>query len=275
MQLQHQMQQQHHLLAALQQQQVQTAPSHPPTPVSSPATHMKVPKPDTFSGKPSETIHSWIWGLNQYFDAVGTVDPFDRRRYAITLLRGRAQTWARSCSDDFPDWPTLSRALVDQFTVLSEEQHARNRLHLLRQTKSVSAFADEFRRLHILLPKLPESEMIDKFVRKLKNDVAKEVLTRNPKTLDEAMRIAETYDSMMWAMRDRRQPHRIPTAPSSPVPPVVPTIPDDPMELNTFTKLTPAQREHIIKNHGCLYCRELNVDHIARDCPKKKKQPSN
>lgn len=47
----------------------------------------------------------------------------------------------------------------------------------------------------------------------------------------------------------------------------------------SYAKLTPAEKQEIIDKKGCLYCRELNVDHIAANCPKKlqksKAQPLN
>lgn len=164
-----------------------------------------------------------------------------------------------------PSWDSLCDSLRSQFAPISEVQLARDKLAVLKQTKGVNPYAYEFRRLILLLPVLPDAEYIDRFIRGLKIPVSREVTLREPTTLDEAIRIAERYDTMSWNFRDRQPSFRTSLPTSSATVPV-------PMDIGAirFKKLTSDERTKIMDNNGCLYCRKLNVDHRAKNCPSKR-----
>ena len=42
------------------------------------------------------------------------------------------------------------------------------------------------------------------------------------------------------------------------------------MELDSITKLSPSERDHLRKEGGCFHCRKLG--HLARDCPMPNRQ---
>ena len=242
-------------LSAVQhhQQQAQIQREHTVVP--------NVPKPETFNGRGN--IHSWIWSVEQYFATTNISSDAARTQYAVNLFRGNVATWMRSRMNghELPGWSVLRPELEATFAPISEVKQARDRLAKLRQTKSVSNYASQFRQLLLLLPELPEDEKVDKFARGLKPEIAKEIFLRDPSTLDEAMRMAERYDMLSWSLRNLSAPK-----------PSVPERKSDPMDLSAvkFQKLTPDERKNIMDNNGCLYCRKLNAGHMAKDCPEKK-----
>lgn len=250
---------------SLSRQQVQAPVQHYVTP--------SIPKPEPFSGRTD--VHAWIWSLEQYFITTNIVDDASKSQYAVNLLRGNVSSWMRNFAGNgpLPPWPVLSSELKQMFAPISQTQKACDKLAKLKQTKSVAAYANEFRRLILLLSDLPEVHRIDRFTRGLKLPVAREVSLREPRTLDEAIRIADRYDTISWQMRSQRYDVPVPAQPPS-----QPAPANDAMDLSAtrFTRLTTEERKRILENNGCLYCRKLNAGHFARNCPEKKNQsPSN
>ena len=188
----------------------------------------------------------------------------------MTLFRKKALIWVRAKSEQLASWHDLCNQIKSVFAPVSEQQAARDRLGALRQLNTVSNFAAEFRRLILLLPELPESEKIDKFIRKLKPSIAKEVYLRDPQTLDEALRIAERCDMISWRLRGK--PSNFPAFNNSNN---SSSGSNDtvPMEIGVtkMTKLTDEERRALMANIGCLYCRKMNAGHFAKDCPTKSK----
>jgi hypothetical protein len=41
-------------------------------------------------------------------------------------------------------------------------------------------------------------------------------------------------------------------------------------DFESFPRLTDELREFLRERKGCLYCRELDADHMSRNCPSKK-----
>ena len=232
-----------------------------------------IPKPEPFSGR--SDVHAWIWSLEQYFITTNIVDDASKSQYAVNLLRGNVASWMRNYAGNgpLPHWPVLSSELKQMFSPISQTQKAYDKLAKLKQTKSVAAYANEFRRLILVLSDLPEAHRIDRFARGLKLQVAREVLLRAPPTLDEAIRIADRYDTISWQMRSQNRDFPAPAQPKS-----QPSSSNDAMDLSAtrFTRLSADERKKILDNNGCLYCRKLNAGHFARNCPEKKTQaPSN
>ena len=225
----------------------------------------RVPKPETFNGR--SNVHSWIWSVEQYFATTGVLDETSKTQFAVNLFRGNVTTWMRTyCSGtSLAPWPQVRSELERLFAPISEEQNARDRLASLRQNAGVARYAAEFRQLILLLPQIPESDQIDRFARGLKLAASREVYLRAPATLDEAIRIAERYDTITWKLRSKSN---VPFSSTNRPPPRQ----NDAMDLSAvqFKRLTPIERKKIMDNNGCLFCRKLHVTHRARNCPAKR-----
>ncbi|KAG1174195.1 hypothetical protein G6F36_011270 [Rhizopus arrhizus] len=129
--------------------------------------NVRIPIPSSYNGERSAAIiNLWLQEVERYLE-FNCVPQQRWLPYAITLLRGRAQKW----------WNQLSQK--------NEES----------QTTSVSEYADAFQDILLDLPRVSDDEALDRFVRGLKNDVRIHVLTKEPRSLEEANRFAIAYDS--------------------------------------------------------------------------------
>jgi len=62
----------------------------------------------------------------------------------------------------------------------------------------VQDYATEFRSLLLEIPGMQEEEKIDRFIRGLKDNIRMEVELREPADLNEAIKIADRYDSIAF-----------------------------------------------------------------------------
>ena len=135
--------------------------------------------------------------------------------FAATFLRDGASTWWRAHLDlverqESPlitEWNVFKRVLTTQFQPVNAQKIARDRLHNLRQTKSVVEFVYEFHKICLEIKDVSPSEKLDRFVRGLKPSVREKVDIEDPQTVDEAMQIAQRIDSIQWTNRNRQREH--------------------------------------------------------------------
>ena len=99
------------------------------------------------------------------------------------------------------EWDEVKKALIAQFKLVNLNKIARDRLASLRQTKLVQSYTYAFQSTILEIEDISELEKLDQFVRGLKERVRQEVEIRNPETIEEAMQIAERFDSITFQMR--------------------------------------------------------------------------
>jgi hypothetical protein len=113
----------------------------------------------------------------------------------------------------------------------------------LKQKGSVAEHIDNFQRLNIKVTNIPDENLIDVFIRTLKDKIQYEVHLWEPKSLENAFRVARNVESKNLAMATRRTTpniYRENNVPSS--------KPPQP------TRLTPQQLEEIKEKCVCLNC---------------------
>ncbi|KAI8912607.1 hypothetical protein EDD86DRAFT_188104, partial [Gorgonomyces haynaldii] len=81
----------------------------------------------------------------------------------------------------------------------------RDKLDGLKQIRSVQAYATEFQKLLLQLPRSTyhDADMKDAFVRKLKPDIRKLLVLQNPASLEEAVQQALRVDGIWFQVADR------------------------------------------------------------------------
>ncbi|KAG1449980.1 hypothetical protein G6F57_016503 [Rhizopus arrhizus] len=181
-------------LAQLIASAISTAMNNKPNETS----NIRIPVPSTYNGERSAAvINLWTEEVERYLEFNNV--PHDRRLlYAITLLRGRAQKWWNQLEmkKEAPKtWETFKMMLEYAFKPSYSEQAARDKLANSKQVASVIDYVDTFQDILLDLPRISDDEALDRFVRGLKDDVRIHVLTREPRTLEEATRSAISYDS--------------------------------------------------------------------------------
>ena len=116
--------------------------------------------------------------------------------YVGTLLQGTAQLWfQRECSAGRrPDsWQDLVVALYDRFSNTTKADQAQSALMSIRQGKNESAhgFSLRFEAVLDKIPAYDETWVRNLFVWGLHSHIAQAINMKNPRTLNQAMRLAK------------------------------------------------------------------------------------
>lgn len=242
-----------------------------------PTRHAYVKLPE-FEGKPSEDVEEWLFSLQLHFDAHDTA-AHKRVKLAAASLRGTALTWWRfqvlSKEDAAPTtWDDFADALTAAFQPINPAKTARDKLANLRQTTSVAAYAHSFRNLALHIPDLHDAEKLDRFIRGLKPNTQRELAIRAPPTFEDAVNMADRYDTLVYNQqrlhrRSTDPPHRRSDAGADGAVRVK-LAAINANETKTYTKLTPELRAQLAKEGKCFYCRIAG--HTAANCPSKPPQ---
>ena len=263
-----------------------------------PRAHVKLGSPPEFSGT-SQSGHDpsiWLYKVSNYLTATGVLDDPTRIAIGTYYLSGPALAWWRTLAA-LPDgapakpitWDAFCAALITMFQPTNPVDNARDRLAGLQQRTSVRQYAALMRNAAIEIPGIANDELKDRFIRGLKKEVRQEVRMRAPATFEEAVQVAERFDSLRYnSSSERQQPSRFLYERRG--------FNDGggPMELGALEepqprwngrqneprwkngggdasgKLTPELRQKLIKEGRCFYCRETG--HRALACPKRKQQ---
>src|SRR3954471_14198040 len=129
---------------------------------------------------------------------------------ATNLLRGDAATWWRHHYERYigdkatvPTWNEFEKLITRKFKPVNATKIARDQLANLRQTGSVKAYNARFTSIILEIPTIDEEEQLDRYTRGLKEKVRIEVELREPNDLEEAMRIADRFDTISFTYAAR------------------------------------------------------------------------
>src|SRR5947209_5538994 len=164
-----------------------------------------------------------------------------------------------------------------EFKPVNFAKAARDKLAKLRQTGSVKAYTALFTSIILEIGQISEEEQFDRYVRGLKDRTRQEVELREVATLEEAMRIADRFDTILYHSTYKRStsPARHQGASRSVQSSKNDNLGPTPMDLDAIkkVKLTDEERERLKKIRACFYCRQEG--HMAIHCPQKKKDKRN
>lgn len=216
-------------------------------------SRLKIPTPKPYDGsQASGAVENFLFDCSQYFVAKQT--PADKHVFfAAALLEGVAKTWWRFLChkagtriDALYDWQVFHDQLLDRFRVANATRHARDQLADLKQEGSVRIYAQKMQDLALQIPSMQDDELLDRFLRGLKTRTRMEVTMREPQTFEEAVRLADRYDSLFtpgFNFSGQAIPGRAPAArPSIPYvirstnPPIAGPVP---MEIDALKRRNP------------------------------------
>lgn len=183
-----------------------------PAVVSSSGSHgyPKGPTPPEFHGTKTGgyEIDSWVRDMRVQFTFYGArVFPDDaaKVRHAAMFLKGRAAEWwdaEDKSSGVESSWERFVERLRERYRPMQAAVVARERLRRLKQTGSVSAYADVFQKELTPIKDMSASDQIFNFVTGLSSVVvANKVREKEPKSLHEAMDIAVRAEVFLAAGR--------------------------------------------------------------------------
>ena len=159
-----------------------------------------VPKPDTYDGTCNATIvDNFLFGLDQYFDAMGVQDEASKMGTAPTYLRGVAQLWWRRKHDEIDKgictidtWVDFKQELWKQFTPSNAGKEARACLRRLKQSDSIRDYINEFTTLMLKISNMSDKNSLLYFQDGLKDWAKTELDRRGVQIHDDAIAVAES-----------------------------------------------------------------------------------
>lgn len=160
---------------------------------------VKPAKPSTFSGGRKNNARTWLSEMERYLMfmkvPVDEVVPF-----VVTHFRDAASVWydnicqQEAYKQSTHNWDTFKQLFLDNFQPVEASRTARSVLYHLKQRGSVADYCDMFRSYLNQINKMEVDDQIFLFLNGLNPTIAKEVNMQQPKTLAQAMNVAQRAD---------------------------------------------------------------------------------
>ena len=239
---------------------------------------LKFKQPEKYSGKRDfQTIDNWITSVDSYF-ALTRAEPPDIYHYLNTILSREAATWFRfvyrNVDPKTITWEIVKTSIKTYFVPPNHNRRLRDEWAYIRQKTTVSEYYARLTQFGMLLEEVKEE--------RLKPKTRTEVELRDPQTLEEASRIADRFDTIVY-----HRPSFVPAQSSyqedtrgepMQLDALRLTYDDtaNPIQIDAFRtksqpsklkKLTNEERAHLRSINACFKCRKQG--HIARECPTK------
>ena len=162
-------------------------------------------EPPCYYGRSTEDVHMWTSLVRHYLTFMGGSDA-QQVAYAVTLLRDSAHEWYIAYEKkhhQMPrDWAQLSTALLERFGSNIRSQEAQSQLMSISQgTRPVREYASQFETLLGRLESYDEAMLLNQFVWGLQPELARSVSLHYPKSIAQAVSLAETTELAVKASR--------------------------------------------------------------------------
>jgi hypothetical protein len=185
-------------LAALQT----PAAAQPPaprgnTPAEQLALLRRLPDAPKYDGKASP--QRWLETMADFFSTAGIQDDSVKVFWAGQHMTDRAAEWytLHKRMDSFPTWAAFTDLCSRTFQSITEVQDARNKLHTAKQRESdsVQHFAVYLQQLYLATQDpVSDATKLDRFIRGLLPHLQREVMLRDPQSLQEAITMAAKFE---------------------------------------------------------------------------------
>src|SRR5204863_958877 len=127
--------------------------------------------------------------------------------FVSTLLRDEALLWYRSSHETWDlntplTWVILRAAMREYFAPPNEDRRLQDEWANLKQYGTVFEYVSVLTALAMRIPGLSQIQILDKFIHGLKPKTRIEVELRDLKTPDEAYRLADHFDRIVYGTRN-------------------------------------------------------------------------
>ena len=164
-------------------------------------------QPDKYHGQRDFLLlGNWIFSVDQYF-ILTDMPAHKQGPFVSTLLRDEALLWYRSSYENWDPatpltWQILRAAMRQYFAPPNEDRRLQDEWANLRQYGTVFEYVSVLTALAMRIPGLSQTQILDKFIRGLKPKTRIEVELRDPRTPDEAYRLADRFDRIVYGTRN-------------------------------------------------------------------------
>ena len=244
-----------------------------PTPPFAP---IKTPTPPKFKGVGKEPkILEWAYQAANYLRAVGLENHEQGVWHITNFLEGDAATWWRLHVDAMEkgleprvqNWAQLKLMMVERFQVFNHQVEVRDKYLALRQSSTVAKYINDFRSTVVELANEPMETQVYQFLRGLKPEIQARTRTHKPRTLLEAMDIADEADRAQFhafsagATNGSSSAKGKDTSGSAGGP--------APMQLGAV-HMDPTERDDCFRKGLCFNCKKRG--HLSRNCPTRSRR---
>lgn len=164
------------------------------------AKRIEVPKPKSFGGScNAREVDNFLWGLDQYFGAIGITEEDAKIRTAALYLTDTAMLWWRRRRGDaekgtctITTFDDFTKELKRKFYPENADDEARARLRRLKHLGSIRDYIKDFINLVLEIPDLPDKDALLNFMDGFQPWAKTELRRRGLQDLATAIAMAES-----------------------------------------------------------------------------------
>jgi hypothetical protein len=168
---------------------------------------MRPRQPDKYFGQRDFLLlGNWIFSVDQYI-VLSDMPEAKQAPFVSTLLRKEALLWYRVNYENWDTetkgtltWKHLKAAMKLYFAPPNEDRRLQDEWANLRQQGTVFEYISVLSALAMQIEGLTEGQILDKFIRGLKPKTRIEVELRDPKSTEEAYRLADRFDRIVYGV---------------------------------------------------------------------------
>ncbi|KAG0248184.1 hypothetical protein BGZ95_008166, partial [Linnemannia exigua] len=161
---------------------------------------LKPQTPEPYTGDiDADACHNFIDNQEEYYKVV-KLDVSEWVQYTALNLSKDAKSWWRASGLTIASsWPDFKKAFLAFHTPPNAVAAARTALETLRQgNRTVAAYTHDFRRLRRRVPTLDDDTALWWYKKGLEKETSKEVLLRQPTTLEQAINQASLVHAILY-----------------------------------------------------------------------------
>src|SRR5881394_1937177 len=235
---------------------------------TAPTSGIRPHQPDKYYGQRDFLLlGNWIFSVDQYF-ILTDMPIYKQGPFISTLLRDEALLWYRANYENWHPavpltWPTIRRPMHEYFAPPNEDRRLQDEWVNLKQFGTVFEYVSVLTALAMQIPSLSQTQVLDKFIRGLKPNTRIEVELRDPKTPEEAYRLADRFDRIVYGAKSTTFLTQNYNRYSS----MLTTSYGEPMQIDTLRprRFKPKDIQRLRVQGLCFNCQKPG--HIAVNCP--------
>lgn len=182
-----------------------------PVPVAPVSSHVKLAKPNFFTGALNTNVDTWLFAIEQYCNGTGVSDDASRIGVAASYFKDLAGTWwYNRCEIEHTaptTWIEFKTLLKQHFQPIAAARTARANLRYLKQgNRSVADYCQSFYKQIHSISDMSEADKLYNFTNGLSAAIFEEVDRRDPKNLQEAMTYAQATELRLRTNSRRDRP---------------------------------------------------------------------